>query len=110
MKLPNANRALIDRRKLVDYLLSSTHPVGKSKSRFFGNQGYSAQDPGTLEKGLMEIARGQDVVATVSSPHGVKHVVDGILSTPQGNRVPLRTVWVTETGRDYPRFVTAYPT
>lgn len=108
MKLPNADRALIDRRKLIDYLLSSAHPVGKSKARFFGSQGYSAQEPEALKAGLLEIARG-DVVATVSSPHGVKHVVDGILATPKGNRVPLRTVWVTETGRDYPRFVTAYP-
>ncbi|HMO25303.1 MAG TPA: hypothetical protein PKB10_03465 [Tepidisphaeraceae bacterium] len=35
MRLPNGDRAEIDRRKLVDYCLSPVHPQGKHKSKLF---------------------------------------------------------------------------
>jgi len=57
----------------------------------------------------MEIARTSEIVATSQSRHGVKYVVDGVLPTPTGTRIMLRTVWIVETGHDSPRFVTAYP-
>lgn len=33
VKLPNADKARIDRRKLSEYLLSETHPIGKFKGK-----------------------------------------------------------------------------
>ncbi len=33
VKLPNADRARIDRRKLTDYLLPENHPIGKFKGK-----------------------------------------------------------------------------
>ncbi len=33
--LPNAERAVVSERKVVDYLLSETHPDGRGKARFF---------------------------------------------------------------------------
>ena len=41
MRLPNADLAEIDSRKLHDYVLSPTHPVGRFKARFFAALGYS---------------------------------------------------------------------
>jgi uncharacterized protein DUF6883 len=35
MRLPNADRALVDIRKLVDYSLNKQHEVGKHKARVF---------------------------------------------------------------------------
>lgn len=35
MKLPNAEQMFIPQRKLIDYLLSTTHPSGRSKAAFF---------------------------------------------------------------------------
>jgi hypothetical protein len=32
MKLPNADRAHIDREKLVNYVLNPEHPYGKNKA------------------------------------------------------------------------------
>ena len=41
MLLPNAERALIDRAKIRDYLLSLHHPVGRFKARFFTSLGFT---------------------------------------------------------------------
>ena len=35
MKLPGGDNVEIDQRKLTDYALSPTHPVGKHKARLF---------------------------------------------------------------------------
>jgi len=45
----------------------------------------------------------------VSSPHGVKYVMEGVLETPSGIAPRILTVWILETGETNPRFVTAYP-
>jgi len=34
-KLPDAAAALVERRKLTEYLLSFAHPDGSAKARFF---------------------------------------------------------------------------
>jgi hypothetical protein len=35
MVLPLAENAFVDQSKIVDYLLSMTHPDGQAKARFF---------------------------------------------------------------------------
>jgi hypothetical protein len=35
MRLPNADRAVVDIAKLRDYSLNNSHPEGKSKARVF---------------------------------------------------------------------------
>lgn len=37
MKLPNGQKAVVDERKVREYLLSASHPVGRFKARFFGS-------------------------------------------------------------------------
>ncbi len=41
MRLPNAEKAVIDAEKLRDYLLSPSHPVGRFKAVFFASLGYN---------------------------------------------------------------------
>jgi hypothetical protein len=55
------------------------------------------------------IVRAEEVTEEVYTAYGVKYVVEGRLTTPKGITVPIRTVWVVESGNDRPRFVTAYP-
>ncbi|GJG85381.1 hypothetical protein tb265_05620 [Gemmatimonadetes bacterium T265] len=43
MKLPNAERAVVDPAKVRDYLLSPDHPVGESKARFFATLGLTRE-------------------------------------------------------------------
>jgi hypothetical protein len=109
VKLPNAENAKVDREKLERYLLSPTHPVGRSKAEFLRSLGFRESDAAQLESALKEMARSQETAAPVPSAYGVKYIVDGLLPTPSGRRVRLRTVWIIDAGENDPRFVTAYP-
>ncbi len=109
MKLPNAENARIDPDKLRAYLLSASHPVGRSKARFFRAVGFDLSNTALLEGALTGIARDEQIVHTASSPHGTKYLVDGPVLSPSGKTVRLRTVWIVDQGADRPRFVTAYP-
>lgn len=41
MKLENKEYAYIPLAKLLDYLLSETHPVGKSKAKYLRSLGFN---------------------------------------------------------------------
>jgi hypothetical protein len=40
MKLPHAEQVVVEREKIVGYLLNATHRYGTSKARFFGEFGF----------------------------------------------------------------------
>ena len=109
MRPPNAEDAQVDLEKLKGYLLSETHPIGRSKGKFFRGIGFDESNVEILEQGLIAIAKSEEIVETSSSLHGTKYIVDGLITTPSGNRVKLRTVWIIDKGQNLPRFVTAYP-
>jgi uncharacterized protein DUF4926/uncharacterized protein DUF6883 len=52
LQIPNADRAVIDPRKLHGYLLSRSHQVGRFKAEFFLALGYSPEDWRRLEADL----------------------------------------------------------
>lgn len=109
MRLPNADGAQVDVEKLNRYLLSQTHPIGRSKARFFRGVGFDESNIETLERGLIGIAKTGEIAETETSLHGVKYILDGLITTPSGDRIKVRTVWIVDKGQDRPRFVTAYP-
>ena len=109
MKIPNAEHADIPSAKLRDYLLSLTHPVGKWKAKVFQRYGFHAGNVELLKSGLLVIGKSQDIKETIQSRYGLKYVVDGSLQNPLGEALNVRTIWVVETGKRAPRFVTAYP-
>ncbi|GAB4498348.1 MAG: hypothetical protein OHK0052_11530 [Anaerolineales bacterium] len=107
--LPDKARVYIPPPKLLDYLLSETHAVGKSKAKFFRSIGFNETTVSELEQGLLEIAQTGEVTAQLDSLNGTKYVIDGTLQTPRGIRVQLRTIWIVEPMSQAARFVTAYP-
>lgn len=109
MELPNRKKAYIPSTKLSDYLLSSTHAVGKGKARFFRGFGFNEQNVLSLEVGLLAIAQTEVVVDVIPTPYGIKYIIDGKLNTPTGVIINIRTVWMIEQDEGNPRFVTAYP-
>lgn len=97
-------------RKLTDYLLSPSHPVGRSKARFFRGLGFDASDADALRAELLMLARRGEVKETKRTPYGTKYVVVGSIRTPGGEEATVTTVWIAEaSGSTAPRLVTAYP-
>ena len=109
MKLPNHDQALIPRAKILDYLLSAAHQVGRHKAAFFTQFGFTTDDWSALALALMQHAAEHNTAFANESPFGTRYTVEGELDTPDGRRPVIRTVWFIETGEETPRFVTAYP-
>jgi len=109
MKLPNASFAVIEQKKLVEYLLNPRHRSGASKARFFFGFGFRPQRWQALAKALRVHAQKNDVCRERYTGFGVCYEVDGPLVTPDGRGARVRTVWLLEAGAVAPRLVTAYP-
>jgi hypothetical protein len=109
MILPNREKAFVPAPKLHDYLLSTSHSVGRSKAKFFRRFGFDDSSAGSLEEGLLSIAQTEEVLSVISTPFGAKYTIDGSLMTPLGITINVRTVWIIETDEVEPRLVTAHP-
>lgn len=109
MQLPGAGDAVIEPRKLRDYLLSASHPVGRYKAAFFTGLGYSQGSWGTLSTDLRAHAIRGDAKLIEGSSFGRKFEVFGRLRGPQGQEADILSVWIILEGEEFPRFVTAYP-
>jgi len=109
MKLPHVEKAVIPQNKIQNYLLDSGHPIGGSKAGFFLRFGFSREKWNLLADAIRQHARLDAVASSVSDADGTTYLVEGPLQTPAGRRPGLRTVWLVETGKLAPRFITAYP-
>jgi hypothetical protein len=92
MKLPCANTAVVERQKIVDYLLNAAHRYGASKAQFFWEFGFRVERWEHLAEALREHARAHDVVRERETGFGPRYVVEGELGTPSGRRPRVRTV------------------
>ena len=108
-RLPNRESAYVPEQKLDGYSLSENHPVGRAKALLLRGLGYDDAKVNLLERDLLAIAYEQPVAEVIVSEYGVKYVIDGIVQTPTGSALQLRTVWIIATSEERPRFVTAYP-
>src|SRR3970282_1961534 len=109
MKLPAAERAVIAPAKIRDYLLSTSHPVGRFKAPFFASLGYTSANWRRLEEDLLSLAVSCDAELGEDSPYRQKYEVRGILNGPSGRSAGMLTVWIILFGGNVPEFVTAFP-
>ncbi len=109
MRLPNAERAVVEERKITEYLLSFTSPDGASKARFFYRFGFRAEQWEIFAGALRSVCLQNEVVEVADTAYGVQHVIIGTITTPDGRNPTVRTVWQIDHGVDYPRFISAYP-
>jgi hypothetical protein len=108
LKLPNHRKAIIGEAKLVKYLLSPEHPLGRHKASFLRSFGFSAQAWVALARALLRHAAEHDVAKVEDSLFGKRYIIEGALRTPDGRLPLVRAVWFIEINEDRPRFVTAY--
>jgi hypothetical protein len=109
LTLPSGDRAVVDERKVRDYLLSLAHPVGRFKARFFTRLGYTAEEWWRLLDDILAVAKSGTVAQETEASYGRKFEVDGALEPPTGRPAEVRTVWIVRAGEDFPRLVTVFP-
>jgi hypothetical protein len=109
MRLPNAERAIVDEAKVRGYLLSTEHPVGRFKAAFLRQLGFTDANWQELQRALLALAQTGDATLDSTSAYGRKFRVRAMLQGPTGRSMSLVAVWIIRSGEDVPRFVTAFP-
>lgn len=106
--LKNAHRALIDERKLVEYMLNPAHPRGRDKARLFkAALGYDRARSAHLIEEMRRAILTHEAVFLRRDQHGRHYRVDLILAGPAGT-AHVRTGWIYDRGSDVPRLSTAF--
>ncbi|HVW25540.1 MAG TPA: hypothetical protein VHC69_09225 [Polyangiaceae bacterium] len=72
MLLPNATRAVVSDAKVREYLLSSSHPIGRFKAAFCRSLGFSEDDWEQLRDALLAIASRDEAFPGQPSTFGRK--------------------------------------
>ena len=108
MRLPNAERAVVDTEKLRGYCLNTEHPRGRHKARvFLSVLGLAASDTQRLCKALLRAAVAEDAVLTETDEYGRRYQMDFELIN--GNRkARVRSSWIVRHGEDFPRMTSCY--
>jgi hypothetical protein len=109
MRVPNADKARIERRKISEYLLNPGHKRGGTKARLLLSFGYKRIEPGRLESDLRAQHLVLDVAAARMTEFGERFEIWGPILTPGGRRVTCRSIWQIDLGTEVPRLITMYP-
>ena len=109
MKIPNAENAIVDIRKLQDYCLNPHHNKGKHKARLFASLlGMSINDAEEFRNVLLEAVKEQDAQLGEKNAYGQRYTLDFTLNW-QDKQATIRSAWMIETNSDIPKLTTAYP-
>ena len=107
--MPNAERAVVDIRKLREYCLNPQHHRGKHKARLFTSLlGMNSDDAEELRNTLLEAVRKQDAQLGEKDEYGQRYTLDFTLNW-RGKQARIRSAWIIETGSDIPKLTTAFP-
>ena len=107
MKLPNGERAIVDRRKLAEYCLNPHHPRGRNKARVFASVGIGQADSDVLREALITAARISEAERGRPSLYGQRYIVDFDLVRPE-KTVRVRSTWIVRIGEDLPRLTSCF--
>ncbi len=108
LKLPNAERALVEIEKLRDYALNPEHDEGQHKAQVFrAALGFTREDAGRLRALILEAALHEEASLGKLVRHGQLYTMDFLVEGQQ-HSVTVRTGWIVEHDTDFPRLVTCY--
>ncbi len=96
MKLPNPDKLVVEREKIVDYLLNRGHRYGASKASFFSRFGFQAEKWEQLAQALRCHGQTHQVKKAQETGFGPRYLVEGRLNTPDGRSPRVRSVWQLE--------------
>lgn len=108
MKLPDAENAVIDLAKLRDYSLNLLHERGRHKARVFqAALGLTAEHAEWLRERLLQAAGTNEAREIEPSVFGRRFVLDCEL-IHGGKTALVRTAWIVEHGKTFPRLTSCY--
>ena len=103
MFVPNAAQAVIADPKITDYLLKNP-----GKAKFFLGFGFTLAQWQVLRDALLRHVVTHEYVKEIPLDDGVKYLFAGALQSPDGRNPKVRSVWMIDSGRSYPRLISAY--
>lgn len=108
MLVPNADRAVVDIRKLRDYCLNPLHDEGKHKARLFAAIGITVNEAEELQRILLQVIKTTEARLGRRDNYGQRYVIDFPLNW-RGRETLIRSGWIIEHGTEAPRLTTCYP-
>jgi hypothetical protein len=106
--LKGADRAIIDPRKLTEYALNPSHPVGGSKARVFKSAlGFTKENAEALIAQLREGVKNNPAIPGKVDQFGSRFTVDILVTGPAGSGV-VRSGWIYKTGSNVPELTTVF--
>jgi hypothetical protein len=105
MKLPAD--AVIAREKLTGYLLRKLPE--NDKSGFLALAGYTTENRERLEADIRAQILTQEAEFVETTEYGGKYRIRGHLTGPNGRRLQVLTIWLTENATGMTKFITLYP-
>jgi hypothetical protein len=107
-KLPNAENAFVDIRKLTEYLLDPLHHRSRHKARVFrAALGIGREDAEWLQERLLSAVHSEEARFTYSDEFGKRYELDFDL-VGLDRDVTIRSSWIVLHGETFPRFVGCY--
>jgi len=99
--------AIIDRRKVTDYLLRSREE--DDKSAFLARLGYLAANADQLLADIRIQILPLDAESLGSFDYGIKYRIRAVLRGPNGRELPVVSIWAKVEKTGLTRFITLYP-
>lgn len=108
MKLPNAEQAFVDVRKLRQYCFNTEHPRGQHKARVFKRAlGWTAEQADDVRHRLLEAALIEDASFLGADDYGQRYALDFSAQGEDGMAM-VRSLWIIRYGESFPRFASCY--
>lgn len=94
--------------KLTEYSLNPNHDKGGHKARVFrAALGITLDDAEWLRDELLRVAREGEAMLTKRTPYGEHYVIDSLI-TRGALRAVVRSCWIIDAEKDFPRLTSCY--
>jgi hypothetical protein len=108
LRLPRGREAIVDRRKLVDYALSVTHPRGRHKARVFASVlGLTASDADVLAEALRGAAADQHAAPMHADAFGARYQIEFEFRFRSRSAI-IVSAWLSPPDASAPRLLTVF--
>jgi hypothetical protein len=105
LKLPE--NTVFSSEKFCEYLLKKL--PDNDKSQFLAVAGYSIQNWKNLVKDIREQLLPLDAALSRQTPFGNLYEIRGVLCGPNGKKLKVIFIWMTESESKISKFITLYP-